>query len=102
MRAPFLVLIVTVVAALSGVAGYTLATTTKNQEIAALRQAQEKGLIRERELRAQLQEALAAHAALTQQTQRLQEDLQERLRRLEEATAQLVPSEPPPEESPQP
>lgn len=91
-----------IAATLSGAAGYTLATNTKNQEIAALRQAQEKGLIRERELRAQLQEALEAHATLAQQTQRLQTDLQERLRRLEDATAQLVPSRPPQGEGPQP
>jgi hypothetical protein len=47
--------------------------------------------VRERELRAQLQEALAARAALAQEAQHLQEDLLERLRRLEETAAKLAP-----------
>jgi hypothetical protein len=63
----------------------------KGAEIAVLTQERDNALIREGELRAQLEEALAARAALTQETQRLQQDLSERLRRLEEAAVKLVP-----------
>ena len=91
MRAPAVLLNVIIACTLGGVAGYGLASRASSQEIARLQQEQDNGLIRERELRAQLQEALAARAALAQETQRLQEDLQERLRRLEEAAAKLAP-----------
>ncbi len=91
MRAPAVVLNVLLACAVGGVAGYELANKVNSQEIVRLQQERDNGLIRERELRAQLQEVLAARAALTQEAQRLQEDLQERLRRLEEAAAKLVP-----------
>jgi predicted nuclease with TOPRIM domain len=91
MRAPAVLLNVIVACVAGGLVGYGLANRASSQEIARLRQERDSGLIRERELRAQLEEALAARAALAQETQRLQEDLQERLRRLEEAAAKLVP-----------
>ena len=91
MRAPTVLLSVLVACALGGVAGYSVASRTKNQEIARLQQERDEGVVRERELRAQLQEALAARAALAQEAQRLQDDLLERLRRLEEAASKLVP-----------
>jgi predicted nucleic acid-binding Zn-ribbon protein len=80
-----------VACAAGGVVGYSLANRTNSQEIARLQQERDKGLVREREWRAQLQEALAARAALAQEAQHLQEDLLERLRRLEEAAAKLAP-----------
>jgi len=91
MRAPTVLLSVLVACAVGGVAGYSVASRTKNQEIARLRQERDEGVVRERELGAQLQEALAARAALAQEAQRLQDDLLERLRRLEEAASKLVP-----------
>jgi len=91
MRAPAVLLNVVVACALGGVAGYGIANRLRTQEITQLRQERDNGLARERELRAQLQEALTARAALAQETQRLQEDLTERLRRLEEAASRLTP-----------
>jgi len=91
MRAPAVLLNVLIACALGGIAGYELANRVNKQEIARLQQERDQGLIRERELRAQLEETLAAHAALAQEAKHLQEDLQERLRRLEEAAAKLAP-----------
>jgi predicted nucleic acid-binding Zn-ribbon protein len=92
MRAPAALLSIVVACAVGGVVGYGLANRTNSQEIARLQQERDNGLVRERELRTQLQEALAARAALAQEAQHLQEDLLERLRRLEEAAAKLTPS----------
>jgi uncharacterized protein HemX len=94
MRAPAVLLSVVIACGAGGVVGYGLANRTSSQEIARLQQERDKGLAREGELRAQLQEALAARAALAQEAQHLQEDLLERLRRLEEAAAQLAPPAP--------
>ena len=91
MRAPAVLLSVMVACAAGGVTGYGLANRANSQEIARLQQERDAGLVRERELRAQLQEALAARATLAQEAQHLQEDLLERLRRLEEAAAKLAP-----------
>ena len=91
MRAPAVLLSVLVACAAGAVVGYSLANRTNSQEIARLQQERDNGLVRERELRAQLQEALAARAVLAQEAQHLQEDLLERLRRLEEAAAKLAP-----------
>jgi predicted nucleic acid-binding Zn-ribbon protein len=76
--------------AAGGVVGYAIAQRTATREIARLRQEYQRGLARERELRAQLHDALAQRAALAQESQRLQEQVAERLRRLEEAAAQLT------------
>ena len=91
MRAPTVLLSVVIACATGGAVGYELANRTSGQEIARLQQERDSGLAREGELRAQMQEALAARAALAQEVQHLQEDLTERLRRLEEAAAQLAP-----------
>lgn len=91
MRAPAVFINVIIAGALSGVVGYGMANRAKTQEITQLQQERDRAFIRERELRAQVQEALAARAVLTQETQRLQKELLERLRRLEEAAAKLTP-----------
>ncbi len=91
MRAPAVLLSVVIACAAGGAVGYSLANRMSSQELAQLQQERDNGLVRERELRAQLQEALAARAAMAQEAQHLQEDLTERLRRLEEAAAQLAP-----------
>ena len=91
MRAPAVLLSVVIACAVGGAVGYGLANRTSSQEIARLQQERDHGLAREGELRAQLQEVLATRAALAQEVQHLQEDLTERLRRLEEAAAQLTP-----------
>jgi type II secretory pathway predicted ATPase ExeA len=91
MRAPAVLLSVLVACAAGAAVGYSLANRMNSQEIVRLQQERDNGLVRERELRTQLQEALAARAALAQEAQHLQEDLLERLRRLEEAAAKLAP-----------
>jgi uncharacterized protein HemX len=91
MQASAVLLSIVVACAVGGVAGYSLANRTNSQEIARLQQERDNGLVRERELRAQLEEALAARATLAQEAQHLQEDLLERLSRLEEAAAKLAP-----------
>ncbi len=91
MRASAVLLSVMVACAAGGVVGYSLANRTNSQEIARLQQERDNGLVRERELRAQLQEALAARAALAQEAQHLQEFLPGRLRPPEEAAAKLAP-----------
>ncbi|MCS6927447.1 MAG: hypothetical protein NZ578_16275 [Candidatus Binatia bacterium] len=81
----------------TGVAlGYVIAHRTAAQELTRLQHEYHRGLAREQELRTQLQEALAQRAALAQESQRLQENIAERLRRLEETAAKLTP--PPPQE----
>jgi hypothetical protein len=92
MRAPAALLSIVVACAVGGVVGYGLANRTNSQEIARLQQERDNGLVRERELRTQLQEALAARAALAQEAQHCLVYLLERLRRLEEAAAKLTPS----------
>lgn len=60
------------------------------EEIARLTQERDNSVTRERELKAQLEEALASRAALAEEAQRLQENLSERLKRLEQLANQLV------------
>src|SRR5215470_862816 len=91
MRALAVFLSIVVAGAIGGGIGYSLANKASSQVIAGLQQERDTGLVRERELRAQLQEAMAARAALAQEAQRLQDDLLERLRRLEETAAKLAP-----------
>jgi hypothetical protein len=76
--------------ALGAAVGYSVTNRLRTQEIVRLRQERDNGLVRERELRAQLEEALAARAALAQEAKHLQEDLMERLRRLEDAASRLA------------
>jgi len=91
MQAPAVLMSIIVACAVGGGVGYSLANKVASQEIAQLQHERDDGLVRERELRALLQEALAARAALAQEAQRLQDDLLERLRRLEETAAKLAP-----------
>jgi hypothetical protein len=95
MRAPAILLSIVLAFLVGGIVGYSLANRARGQEIVQLQHEYSRGLVRERELQAQLQEALEARAALAQETRRLQENLAERLRRLEEAAAKLAPAEKP-------
>ena len=87
MRVLAVLLSIVIAGAIGGGIGYGLANKASSQVIAQLQQERDGGLVRERELRAQLQEALAARAALAQEAQHLQEGL----RRLEETAAKLAP-----------
>lgn len=75
-----------------GFGGNYLAVRQCNEETARLAQARDLSLLRERELQGQLEEALAARAALAQEVQQLQLNLSERLKRLEEIVAPRNPS----------
>lgn len=99
MRAPAVLLNVVIASALGGFAGYSIAHREGQQAIAALRQEHQATLLREQEVRAQLETALVARATLEQQSQHLQTELNERLRRLEELAAQLAPPPVPSEEN---
>jgi hypothetical protein len=85
--------------AAGGLGGDYLAVRRCNEETARLTQERDLSLLRERELRGQLEEALAARAALAREVQQLQLNLSERLKRLEEIAAPRNPSTPE-EESP--
>jgi hypothetical protein len=87
-----LCVIIAVVA--GGLGGDYLAVRRCNEETARLTQERDLSLLRERELRGQLEEALAARAALAQEVQQLQLNLSERLKRLEEIVVQRSPSIP--------
>jgi tRNA A37 N6-isopentenylltransferase MiaA len=79
--------------AIGGVAGYYTADRIRATEIAHLTQERDNSLVRERELKRQLEDALAARAALAAEAQRLQENLSQRLKRLEEIANQLASEE---------
>jgi septal ring factor EnvC (AmiA/AmiB activator) len=96
MRAPAVLLNVVIACALGGVVGYSIARKEGQQEIATLRQEHQAARTREQELRAQLESAFTARAAVEQQSQHVQTELAERLRRLEDLAAKLNPSPTPP------
>ena len=96
MRAPAVLLNVVIACALGGFAGYSVARREGQQEIITLRQEYHAALAREQELRTRLESALTARVALEQQSQHLQTELAERLRRLEDLAAKLNPSPNPP------
>ncbi len=77
------------VGVITGVLGYGIAQTGSTQalerELARAKHEQGRYAIRDRELRAQLEDALAAQAALAREHQLLQADLAERVQRLEAA-----------------
>jgi hypothetical protein len=108
MRAPAVLLNVVIAGCLGGFVGYTVAHRASHSAILRVQQERDLGLVREHELRSQLQEALAARAALEEESQRLQTNLTERLHRLEELAGQLarqagqevVPPSAPPEPAP--
>ncbi|MGE0820686.1 MAG: hypothetical protein AB7G75_02015 [Candidatus Binatia bacterium] len=89
MRTPAVLLNVVFACAVGGFLGYTIAVKVKQEEINHLQGERERMQTRERELRSQLEESLNTRQALEQESQRLQDDLNERLRRLEELAAQL-------------
>jgi uncharacterized protein HemX len=91
MRAPAVLLNVVIACALGGFSGYTIAQRKSAQEVTKLRQEHRATLIHEQELRTQLESALTARAALEHESQRLQTELSERLRRLEDLAAKLNP-----------
>jgi hypothetical protein len=108
MRAPAVLLNVVMAGCIGGFIGYTVANRASHEVIARVQQERDLALVRERELRSQLQEALTARAALEAESQRLQTNLTERLHRLEELAGQLarqtgqevVPPPAPPEPAP--
>ena len=113
MRAPAVLLNVVIAGCIGGFVGYTMANRASHEVIARVQQERDLVLVREHELRSQLQEALTARAALEAESQRLQTNLTERLHRLEELAGQLarqdlvrqtgqevVPSPAPPEPAP--
>lgn len=81
-----------IVGVLGGLGGDYLAVRRCNEETARLTKERDLGLLRERELRGQLEEALAAGAALSQEVQQLQLNLSERLKRLEAIAEPRGPS----------
>lgn len=94
MRGPTVLLWMMFSFATGGLVGYVIAHRTATQELTRLQHEYRRGLVREQELRTQLQDALAQRAALAQESQRLQENIAERLRRLEETAAKLTPPQP--------
>lgn len=108
MRAPAVLLNIVIAGCLGVLAGYTVANRASHEVIARVQQERDLALVREHELRSQLQEALTARAVLEAESQRLQTNLTERLHRLEELAGQLarqtgqevVPPPAPPEPAP--
>jgi len=75
-----------------GLGGHYLTSRQCHEEAARLTHERDLSLIRERELRAQLEDALTTRAALAQEAQQLQTTLSERLKRLEDIAARQLPS----------
>jgi hypothetical protein len=84
MRISGVLLCVAMAGVIGGLGSHYIATRQCNEETARLRRERDLDLIRERELRAQLEEALTARATLAQEARQLQANLSERLKRLEE------------------
>ena len=103
MRAPAVLLNVVMAGFLGGLVGYSVATHTSREEISRLQQTLDLARVREHELQSQLQAVETERATLAAESQRLQTNLTERLRRLEEIAAQLAaPTGQPPPPSPAP
>jgi len=108
MRAPAVLLNVVIAGFLGGFVGYSVATRTSREEISRLQQTLDLARVREHELQSQLQAAETERATLAAESQRLQANLTERLRRLEEIAAQLAaptgqtPTSPPVLQEPEP
>jgi uncharacterized protein HemX len=90
MRAPTALLSVVIAGCVGGFVGYTVTNRANREEIVRTQHERDLALVREHELRNQLQSALTARATLEEEAQRLQTNLTERLRRLEELAAQLA------------
>ncbi|MGE0683232.1 MAG: hypothetical protein AB7P69_20325 [Candidatus Binatia bacterium] len=101
MRMWGVLLCVIIAGVAGGLGGDYWAARRCNKESARLTQERDLSLLRERELRGQLEEALAARAALAQEVQQLQLNLSERLKRLEEIAAPRNSSAPEEESPPQ-
>jgi len=84
MRISGVLVCVVVAGVIGGLGSYLMVTRRCSETTARLMHERDLGLIRERELRAQLEEALTARATLAQEARQLQEKLSERLNRLEE------------------
>lgn len=93
MRALGVMLSFAIVGVFTGAAGYYTADRIRVEEVTRLTQERDNGFIRERELRGQLENALAERAALAQEALRLQANLSERLQRLESLAEQLASEE---------
>src|ERR1051325_11305357 len=90
MRSVGVVLWMLAAGLVGSVGGYYVADHQGAKEIARLTQERDSSLVRERELKAQLTDALAARAALVQEAQQLQENLTDRLKRLEDVANRLT------------
>ena len=90
MRAPAVLLNVVMAGFVGGFVGYSVANHTNREEISRIQHALDLARVREHELQNQLQAAETERAALAAESQRLQTNLTERLRRLEEIAAQLA------------
>lgn len=90
MRTIAVVVSIAIAGVIGGAGGYYVADRARAEEIARLAQERDHGLVRERELKAELEDALATRAALMQETQQLEASLSDRLKRLEEIANQLT------------
>ena len=90
MQASGVVFCVIIACAIGGWVGYAVTDRIRAEDITQLRLERDKDLIRERELRKQLEEAIAARTALAEEAQHMQADLTERITRLEEIANRLV------------
>jgi len=90
MRASGVVFSVIIACAISGWFGYAVTDRIRAEDITQLQRERDKGLIREQELRKQLEEAMAARTALAEEARHMQADLTERITRLEEIANRLV------------
>jgi hypothetical protein len=93
MRTPGVILTFVLVSVVAGAVGYSIADRSRTVELVRMTAERDNGFIRERELRAQLEEALAARAALAEEAQQLQANLSERIQRLEVIADQLASEE---------
>jgi hypothetical protein len=93
MRTPGVIVTFVFVSAVAGAVGYAIADRSRTAELVRMTAERDNGFIRERELQAQLEEALAARAALAQEAQQLQANLSERIQRLEAIADQLASEE---------
>jgi len=94
MRIGGVLFCVAIAVVIGGLGGSYFAIRRCNENIARFTRERDGSLIRERELRVQLEEALTARLALAQEVQQLQTSLSERLKRLEEIAARQLPARP--------
>jgi Spy/CpxP family protein refolding chaperone len=90
MRTVGVLVCVAMASVIGGGVGYSVADRARADEATRLLRERDLGSVRERELKVQLEDAFAARAALAQESQRLQEHLSERLKRLEDFANRLT------------